>query len=124
MIVRGEVVLGIFGGEVLVVVELEKLFVEGRVVGKDADRIIVDVEAGFCGLDDDASAGSVANDPVEFGGRELGIKIEAAEIEVYEADFGFFDGGALAEEPGEEFELGDVVFAVDMIMINSVTDEI
>lgn len=68
---RGEIVDGFFGGEMLVVVKLEKLFVKRRVVGKDADGVIVNLEAVFYRFDSDASARFVGDEPVELASGEL-----------------------------------------------------
>ena len=52
-------------GERLVVVKLEHLLWEWRVVGEDTYRVIVDVEAIFHGFDDKA-AGGICKNPVEL----------------------------------------------------------
>lgn len=119
-----EFVLGSLGGKMLVVAELEALLVERRVVGQDADGIVVDLEAVFDGFDDDTSASSVGNLIVELGSGELITKIDRAEIHFVQESFGFFDGGTLAENPRDKFELSDVVLAVDMVVVDGVADEI
>lgn len=61
---------------------------------------------------------------MELGNGELGVEIKVAEVEAEEESFGFGDGAALTKEPGEEFELGDVIFAVDVVVIGGVTDKV
>ncbi len=68
--VRSEVVDRGGGGEIHVIVEVEELFVERRVVGEDVGGVVIDFETVHDGLDDDGGAGGVANHPMEFGGRE------------------------------------------------------
>lgn len=112
-----------FGRKVLIITELEELLVKWRVVGEDANRVVVDFEAVFDGFDDDAFF-AIVDDPVELGSGELIGEAEVAEVHFVEKRAGFSDSSALAENPREEFELSDVVFAVDVIIIDSVTDEV
>lgn len=51
-------------------------------------------------------------------------KIKITEVHLREKSFGFGDRRALAENPRKEFELSDIIFAVDMFIINSVADEV
>lgn len=61
---------------------------------------------------------------MEFGGGEVGTEGEAAQVEVFEGSAGFGDVSAAAENPRNDFELRNVVFAVEMIMVNGVADEV
>ena len=122
--VRGEFVFGGGGGKVHVVIESEELFVERRVVGEDAGRVVVNLETIGDGFDDNAGAGEVGNHPMKFGSGKVGAETEITEVEFCEKGLGFGDAGALAEDPWEKFELGDVVFAVDVVVIDGVADEI
>ena len=122
--VRGELVFGGGGGKMHVVVEGEKLFVEWRVISEDAGGVVVDFETFGNGFDDNAGAGGVVNHPMKLGRWELGAEAEVAEVDALEESFDFGDAGATAEEPGKKFELGNVVFAVDVVMVNGVADEV
>ena len=53
----GELVGGFGGGKVEVIVETEGLDGEGRVVGEDADGVVVDLEAVSDGFNDDGRVG-------------------------------------------------------------------
>ena len=53
-------------GELHIVVELEQLIGEGRIVGENADGIVVNVKVVFHGLQGDGF-GSVGDQPVELG---------------------------------------------------------
>ena len=57
-------------GELHIVVELEHLIGEGRIVGENADGIVVNVKAVFHGLQGDGF-GSVGDQPVELGQGQL-----------------------------------------------------
>jgi len=107
-----------------VVIESEELFVKRRVVGEDACRVVVNLEAVGDGFDDDAGAGEVGNHPMKFGRWELRAETEITEVEFCEEGLGFGDASALAEEPGEKLELGDVILTVDVVVIDGVADEI
>lgn len=111
------------GGEVHIIIETEKLFREGWVVGQNADRIVVDFESVGNRFDDDTFF-TVANHPVEFGGGKLVIKIKITKVHLGEESFNFGDGSTLTEDPGNEFELSDIILAVDMFIVDSVADEV
>lgn len=114
---------GVLCGQVLVIAELEELLVERRVVGEDADRVVVDFETVFHGFDNDA-AGRVSDDPVKLGNGELVGEVDIAKIELGEEGFGFGEVGALAENPRDELKLRNVVFAIGVRIINGVADEV
>lgn len=61
---------------------------------------------------------------MELGGGKVGAEGEAAQVEVFEGSAGFGDVGTAAENPRNDFELRNVVFAVEMIMINGVADKV
>lgn len=122
--VRGELIFGSSGGEMHVVIEGEKLLVKRRVVGKDTSGVVVDFETCGDRFNNDAGAGGVTHDPVEFGRRKFRAEAEVAEVDAPKEGFGFGDISATTEEPGEKFKLGDVVLAVDVIVVNGVADEV
>ena len=66
-------------GERLVVVKLEHLLWEWRVVCQYAYRVIVNVKTVFHGFDYDA-ARSICKDPVELGAREVFAELGVGEI--------------------------------------------
>lgn len=99
-------------GEMLIVIEAEDLLGEGRVIGEDAEGIVIDLETGSGGLDGDRGV-EVGNHPVEFGSGELGAEGGGGEVELAELSLDFGDSGALTEEPGDEFELSEVGFIRD-----------
>ncbi len=119
----GEIIDRLFGGEMLIIIKLEKLLVERRVVGEDADGVVVDSETVFHGFDNDA-AGRVSDDPVKLSNGELVGEVDIAEIELREEGFGFGEVGALAKNPRNELELRNVVFVIGVRIINGVADEI
>lgn len=91
---RGKIVDRALGGKMLVIIELEKLLIERRIISKYANRIVIDFEASGDRFYDDAS-GVIANDPMELGGRELIREREVTEVHLGELGFGFGDSGAL-----------------------------
>ena len=111
------------GGEVHIIIETEKLFREGWVVGQNADRIVVDFESVSNGFDDDAFF-VVANHPVEFGGRKLVIEIKITKVHLREKSFSFGDSSTLTENPGDELKLGNIIFAVDMFIVDGIADKV
>ena len=76
----GELVGGFGGGKVEVIVETEGLDGEGRVVGEDADGVVVDFEAVSDGFNDDGGVG-VGDQPMELGGWELVAEGSVGEVE-------------------------------------------
>ncbi len=93
---RGEGIDWALGGKVLIIAELKELLVERRVVGEDADGIVVDIETTGDRFDNNTIF-AIVNNPVELGNRKLIIKGEVAEVELSEESASFSDGGALAE---------------------------
>lgn len=120
---RGECVLWLAWGERLVVVELEHLLWEWRVVGEDTYRVIVDVEAIFHGFDDKA-AGSICENPVELSTGEVFAELCVGQIHAGEFSTGFFQSSALAENPWDKFELSYVFFIRDRIGICGISDKV
>ena len=120
---RGECVLWLAWGERLVVVELEHLLWEWRVVGEDTYRVIVDVKAIFHGFDDKA-AGSICENPVELSTGEVFAELCVGQVHAGEFLTGFFQSSALAENPWDEFELGYVFFIRDRIGICGISDKV
>lgn len=112
------------GGEIAIVVKIEELLVEGRIVGEDAGGVIVDFEAVFSRFDDDTGAGGVTQNPMEFGGGKVGAEGKTAQVEILESSAGFGDVSATAKNPGNKLELRNVVFAVEMIMVNGVANKV
>lgn len=66
------------GGEIHVIVQVEELFVERRVVGEDVGGVVVDFETVHDGFDNDGGAGGIVNHPMELGGREFWSEREIA----------------------------------------------
>lgn len=61
---------------------------------------------------------------MKLGDGELVGEVDIAEIKFVEESFSFGEIGALAENPGDKLELGNVVFAVDVRIIDGVADEV
>lgn len=120
---RGESINRGFGRKMLIITELKELLVEWRVVSEDADRVVVDFEAVGDGFDSDAFFAIVDN-PVKLGSGELVREGKVAEVHLVEEGASFGDGSTLAKNPGDEFELSDIVFAVDVVEVNGVADEV
>lgn len=123
VVAGSEMIFGRSSGKCHVVVKAEELLREWGIVGQDTDWVIVDFEAVGGRFDDDMLF-VVANHPVELGGGKLVAEVKVAEVHLREESLGFGDGGALTENPRYEFELGDVIFAVDVFIVNGVADEV
>ncbi len=63
-------ILRVAGESCIVVGELEHLIVEGRVVGQNLCRIVVDLKTVFDGLHGDGAA-PVGDQPVQWGQGQL-----------------------------------------------------
>lgn len=98
-------------GNVAVIIETEQLNVEGRIVGHDADRVGINMDAVLYGFQDDGS-GLVGDHPVERRDRKLVAEGNVHETNLIEQSFGFREVFALVQDPGNEFERRDFVFAV------------
>ena len=61
----------------MVVIELEDLFGEGRIIGKDANWIVVNMDAVTGGFDNNTFL-SITDDPMKFSDRKLVVEIETA----------------------------------------------
>lgn len=61
---------------------------------------------------------------MEFGRWKLGVEAEIEEVHARKEGFGLSDGAALAEDPGNEFKLSDVVLTVDMVVVDGIADEV
>lgn len=98
-------------GNVAVIIETEQLNVEGGVVGHDTDRVGINMDAVLDGFQDDGSV-LVGDHPVERRDRKLVAEGDVHETNRIEQSFGFREVFALAQDPGNEFERRDFVFAV------------
>lgn len=95
---------------------------ENRIIGEDADGIIIDMETIGGRFDNDRFLG-IGDDPVEFAEREFGTKIVIIEIHVGKFGAGFGNAGTSAKKIGDELVGGDVVLAGDLIKIDGITSE-
>ena len=121
--IRGERVLRGFRRERHVVVELEKLHRERRVVGQHADRVIVNVQAVRRGFDGDG-AGLIRDEPVKLRQRKLGAERLVEQIDAAKQLTRLTERGALAEQPRDQLELGHVVALRLSGEIHCVADEV
>ena len=100
------------------------MFVEWWVVGEYASGVVVNFETFGDRFYYDAGASEVVNHPMEFRGRKLVAIRSVAEVNLGKQGFSFGDGGTLTKNPGKKFKLGDIVFAVDVVIIDSVTNKV
>ena len=61
---------------------------------------------------------------MEFGGRKLVIEIKITKVHLREESFRFGDSSTLTENPGDELKLGNIIFAVDMFIVDGIADEV
>lgn len=99
------------------------MLIEGRIVGQDTGRIVVNVDTVFNSFDNNAIF-CIGEDPVEFGRRKLGAEGGIDEVHFFKESASFGNGAALAKDPRDEFELCNVGFAVDSGMEDGVANEI
>lgn len=118
----GDGIAGVGGGDGLVVSEVDKLIREDRVIGENADWIIIDMKAISGRFDDDGFFG-VGNNPVKFAEGQFGTKVMIIEIHVGKFSAGFGDAGASAENVRDKLVGRNVVFAGDLVKVNGVTGE-
>ena len=104
----------VFGGlcaQVQVVVQIEELEVEGRIVGHDAHRVIIDVQAVRHRLHDKAFL-PVRDHPVQGRGGKLRAERCVRHVELRQLFLYLGNAGALAQQPWNELKGADVVHAV------------
>lgn len=73
-----------------VIVEPEKLLVEGGIVGEDAGGVVVDFEAVGDGFDDDGFS-LIVDDPMEVGGRKFSTEGDVGEVNTGKESASFTD---------------------------------
>ncbi len=61
---------------------------------------------------------------MKLGGGELVTETDIDKAHAAKEGSGFGDGSALAKDPGEEFKLSDIIFVVEMRLVDGVADEI
>ena len=54
----------------------------------------------------------------------MGAKSSVSDVDAIEKSACLLDCGALGEKPGYELKLSDVVFAINVIIVDGITDEI
>ena len=101
---RGEAVLRRAGGQLGVVVQLEHLQGEGRLVGQHAGGIVVDVQT-VGGLLDHHAAPPVSQQPVELGRRQPRQKGVVGDADALQQPAGLVHPGAAAQQPRDQLEL-------------------
>ena len=74
---------------------MEHLHIKRRIVCQNSDRIVMNMESVFHGLDNDRLV-FVCDDPVKAGRRQLGIKRGPDKVHNGEFFFRLADGRALA----------------------------
>ena len=100
-----------FPSELHVVVEVEHLIVERRLVGQHAHRIFVDFQPLAHGFHHDG-AGLVGDQPMQRRERQSRAEGDVHQIDAREQLSRLRKVRALAEQPGDEFKGRDVVGAV------------
>ena len=114
---------GFIGREIDKVVEPLELNGEGRVIGKDADGILINFQAVFGGFGDDGS-GAIRDEPMERGDGQAVAEGEVDEVDIFEQRSCFGKIRAGEEEIGNKFKGGEVDLALDLLKIDGVFREV
>ena len=116
-------ILRLLRGQVHVIVEGEKLLRERRIVCQDTHRIVVDMQSVRHRLDDDAFI-FIGKNPVKLRRGKLLVEWGVGQYHLGEADASLFYGRTLAENPGDELKLRDVVMILLRLLVGGISDEI
>lgn len=111
------------GRQCAVVVQREKLLRERRVVRQHAGGVVVDVQAVGGRFHHDA-AGFVGDEPVQLRQRQLVAERDVDDIGLFQQGARLGQRGAAAQQPRDQFKLGDIVFSLRRRVVDRVADEI
>ena len=120
---RRKLVFRLSGAEVHIVVQVEHLEGEGRVVGEHPGRVVVHVQAVGGGFQRDA-AGAVRDHPVQRGQRVLGAEGQVQKVGVFQQRPCLGQAGAAAQQPGNQLKLRDVLLPVGRGVIDGVAHKV
>ena len=109
---KPERICGIIPGQMAVVVQLEHLIGEGRIVGQNACRVVVDLKPLGGGFHGDG-AGGIGENPVQLGSGQLRAEGRSGQVQPGKQCPGLRQSGTLAEYPGNQGVLRHVVLSRD-----------
>ena len=106
-----------------IVVQIEQLFAERRVIGQNADRVFIDVQA-VCGRFDRDRFPFVSNQPMQLCGGQSGAERRSGQVELGKLCPGLLNRRAPAQQPWNEFKLCDIRPVRLWLRVYGVSDEI
>ena len=106
-----------------VIIERKELLRERRVVCKNADRIVVDLQTIRNGFYRDGT-GSIREDPVKLCERQIFFKWCRDQIDAGKCLFCFRKRSTCTEKPRDQLKLRDIVFPRFWIEINGISYKI
>ena len=119
----GKGILRLAGRKATVAVQNGHLLWERGIVGEDADGIIVNVQPIRHALHHNG-AGGIGDEPVQGSGRQSLTEGGAGQIHAGQGGAGFPQIGAMGQNPGDEFKLGDIFLARGVGMVAGVAHEV
>ena len=119
----GKAVFRLSGRKVHIVVQIEQLLAERRVIGQNADRVFIDVQA-VCGRFDRDRFSFVGNQPMQLRGGQSGAERRSGQIEFRKFRPRLRDGRTAPQQPWDEFKLRNVRPVRLWLRVYGVSDEI
>ena len=119
----GKAVFRLSGRKVHIVVQIEQLLAERRVIGQNADRVFIDVQA-VCGRFDRDRFSFVGNQPMQLRGGQSGAERRSGQVEPGKLCPGLLNRRAPAQQPRDELKLRDIRPVRLWLRVYGVSDEI
>ena len=119
----GKAVFRLSGRKVHIVVQIEQLLAERRVIGQNADRVFIDVQA-VCGRFDRDRFSFVGNQPMQLRGGQSGAERRSGQVEPGKLCPGLLNRRAPAQQPWDEFKLRNVRPVRLWLRVHGVADKI
>lgn len=107
----GKGILRLAGRKAPIAVQNGHLLRERGIIGEDADGIIVNVQPIRHALHHNG-AGGIGDEPVQGSGRQSLTEGGAGQIHAGQGGAGFPQIGAMGQNPGDEFKLGDIFLSL------------
>ena len=107
----GKGILWLAGRKATVAVQNGHLLWERGIIGEDTDGIIVNVQPIRHALHHNG-AGGIGDEPVQGSGRQSLTEGGAGQIHAGQGGTGFPQIGAMGQNPGDEFKLGDIFLSL------------
>ena len=111
------------GRKVHIVVQIEQLLAERRVIGQNADRVFIDVQA-VCGRFDRDRFSFVGNQPMQLRGGQSGAERRSGQVEPGKLCPGLLNRRAPPQQPRDELKLRDIRPVRLWLRVYGVSDEI